>query len=675
MTGGVGTPFYCCPEILAKNTRHYGVKVDVYSLGIILFEMCHPFQTMMERSNTLRDLRAEIRFPPGFEALKADQATLIRSLISLDPTERPTTGQLLESDLLPSRMEDDILKEAVKTIASNPTLSLFNYLMEKLFALSIDEHIASRYLYTANITMSTSHLMARERTFARLTNIFRNHGAIKIDTPLLFPKDSASMPNSGVVAKFLDEGGTVVYMPYDLTVPWARHVALNGVSHQKRYSFSKVFRRSSPGFSPKELYECDFDIVGGPSTRHVSDAEILRTVVDIMEEFSKELGVNYVIKVNHYAILDGVLEVCGVERRDFGKVYMAIATLHWKCSWTQVVAALKEAGVAPTTIHRLAIYLKQKGELLACLAQLEDLLASKKDAMAGLADVKALARNLQAINIIPKFYLDLSLVHNYHYYDGIVFQAVNERATAPDFKTEIIMAGGRYDKLIRSFMPPNNVATPVICGIGVTIATEKIVNSAILYEQRQVKVKGVRNSSEIEVFVTSLGAPMSTEKLQVASQLWSMNIRADYSHVDYSTVEEIYSYCRLNSITWVIVLKERTYQTGMIKIRHIESKTESIISRKDLVDYILKAKKYRLMEPTPPLNESSTQMIALNTTQNEPLNIQVVIQGGDDIKGKLKKIEGTVKDAVSKMFRGFFQAKGTSIKVVAVDIPMAMVRE
>ncbi|GAM17325.1 hypothetical protein SAMD00019534_005000 [Acytostelium subglobosum LB1] len=681
MTGGVGTPFYCCPEIL-KNTKQYGVKVDIYSLGIILFEMCHSFQTQMERSKILHELRNEIKFPPGFEALKPDQSQLIRRMVSHNPNNRPTTKELLESELLPSRMEDDILKEAIKAIA-NPSLSLFNYLMEKLFGMSTDEHIISRYLYTANATLSQVHLLAREQTFARLTKIFKNRCAVRIDTPLLFPRDG-SAGNNLVSAKFMDEGGTVIYMPYDLTVPWARHVALHGISLSKRYSIAKVFREASPGFSPKELYECDFDIVGSPKTRHVSDAEILRTAVDIMEEFSRELGASYIIKINHYSTLDGVLEVCGVERRHHEQVYMAIATLHWKYTWTQVVASLRDIGLTQQCVNRLSVYLKQTGEMMTCIGQLESLLVGKKEALVGLTDLRMLARNLQAINIIHKFYLDLSLVHNYQYYNGIVFQVVSDRSNVASNepkpqKQEIVMAGGRYDKLIHSFLPPATMSN--ICGIGLTIASEKIVNSVISYEQRLVRTKGMHSLFDTEVFISSLGSNMLTEKLQVATQLWSMNIKADYSQTDYSTAEEIYHHCKENGITWVIILKERAYQTGSIKIRHIETKTESIISRKDLVDFILKAKKYRIMESGAPAGQSSgistsggATDIAVDT-QTELLNINVTIQGGEDIKNKLKKIEGTVKECISKMFKGFFLAKGSSIKVVAVDLPIATVKE
>lgn len=45
----------------------YNQKVDIYSLGIILFEMFHPIATGMERMKVLTDLRArDVRMPQGF---------------------------------------------------------------------------------------------------------------------------------------------------------------------------------------------------------------------------------------------------------------------------------------------------------------------------------------------------------------------------------------------------------------------------------------------------------------------------------------------------------------------------------------------------------------------------------------------------------------------------------
>ena len=50
MTGQIGTAMYVAPELGASRLTSYNQKVDLYSLGIIFFEMCYPpLATGMER--------------------------------------------------------------------------------------------------------------------------------------------------------------------------------------------------------------------------------------------------------------------------------------------------------------------------------------------------------------------------------------------------------------------------------------------------------------------------------------------------------------------------------------------------------------------------------------------------------------------------------------------------
>ena len=70
----------------------------------------------------------------------------------------------------------------------------------------------------------------------------------------------------------------VAYCRYDLTVPFARYVALNGVSSIKRYHIAKVYRRDNPQMNRgrfREFYQCDFDIAGSYPTM-VPDAEVIK---------------------------------------------------------------------------------------------------------------------------------------------------------------------------------------------------------------------------------------------------------------------------------------------------------------------------------------------------------------------------------------------------------------
>ena len=64
-SGVLGTSFYISPEI-ANGWPQYDSKVDLYSLGVVAFELWHPFATAMERVVVLRDLAEKGAMPPGW---------------------------------------------------------------------------------------------------------------------------------------------------------------------------------------------------------------------------------------------------------------------------------------------------------------------------------------------------------------------------------------------------------------------------------------------------------------------------------------------------------------------------------------------------------------------------------------------------------------------------------
>ena len=64
LTSGVGTKTYASPEQLKSVT--YDEKSDIFSLGIIFFELFHPFPTQMERSLALKQLKEKKLFPIDF---------------------------------------------------------------------------------------------------------------------------------------------------------------------------------------------------------------------------------------------------------------------------------------------------------------------------------------------------------------------------------------------------------------------------------------------------------------------------------------------------------------------------------------------------------------------------------------------------------------------------------
>ncbi|KAK9762175.1 hypothetical protein K7432_012345 [Basidiobolus ranarum] len=97
-TSKVGTITYASPEQLADPPQMYDQKADIYSLGIILFELYYPFSTLMERAQLLQNLRHGV-LPDEFLAKWPKESALVLWLMAEDPSKRPTAHEILEFDM------------------------------------------------------------------------------------------------------------------------------------------------------------------------------------------------------------------------------------------------------------------------------------------------------------------------------------------------------------------------------------------------------------------------------------------------------------------------------------------------------------------------------------------------------------------------------------------------
>ncbi|XP_075419237.1 eukaryotic translation initiation factor 2-alpha kinase 3 [Tenrec ecaudatus] len=119
-TGQVGTKLYMSPEqILGTNYSH---KVDIFSLGLILFELLYPFGTQMERVQTLSDVR-NLKFPPLFTQKYPREYVMVQHMLSPSPVERPEATDIIENavfeDLeLPGKT---VLRQRSRSLSSSGT--------------------------------------------------------------------------------------------------------------------------------------------------------------------------------------------------------------------------------------------------------------------------------------------------------------------------------------------------------------------------------------------------------------------------------------------------------------------------------------------------------------------------------------------------------------------------
>nr|XP_023015347.1 eukaryotic translation initiation factor 2-alpha kinase 1-like [Leptinotarsa decemlineata] len=89
----LGTKLYAAPEQIAGKCNF---KSDIYSLGIVLFELVENFGTDMERVLKITDLRKG-HIPSNLSVKYPDITQVISELVVRDPEKRPDTTTLLNT--------------------------------------------------------------------------------------------------------------------------------------------------------------------------------------------------------------------------------------------------------------------------------------------------------------------------------------------------------------------------------------------------------------------------------------------------------------------------------------------------------------------------------------------------------------------------------------------------
>lgn len=109
---------------------------------------------------------------------------------------------------------------------------------------------------------SPQQMALRQSVLDKIIDIFKKHGGESIDTPVFELKEVLTGKygeDSKLIYDLKDQGGEILSLRYDLTVPLARYLAMNKISHIKRYHIAKVYRRDSPSFARgryREFYQC-----------------------------------------------------------------------------------------------------------------------------------------------------------------------------------------------------------------------------------------------------------------------------------------------------------------------------------------------------------------------------------------------------------------------------------
>ena len=190
-----------------------------------------------------------------------------------------------------------------------------------------------------------------------------------------------------------DRGERDLALRYDLTIPFAKVVAMNPTIRMpfKRYEIGKVFRDGPIKTGRfREFTQCDVDIVGVES--QIAEAELMMMALDA---FSK-LDLNVTIHYNNRKLLTGMLEVFETAAEKINKVILVLDKLE-KVGLKAVTSELTEQGLSPTTVNLIQQFLIDKNN--TSYSYFEPFSEQNKQVKQGLEELKELESYLEFLGI------------------------------------------------------------------------------------------------------------------------------------------------------------------------------------------------------------------------------------------------------------------------------------
>ncbi len=367
------------------------------------------------------------------------------------------------------------------------------------------------------------------------------------------------------------KGITERALKYDLTIPFARYVAMN---HQqltfpfKRYQIQPVWRADRPQKGRyREFYQCDADIVGSNALLNETELALI-----YHEVFTRLKITGYELRINHRMILTALAEVCGGADK-LTNITIAIDKLD-KIGLEKVKEELTQRGLTPGQISIIEKYLTVSGTNEEILSALTLLIGETDAGKQGITELKYLDSELTERSPLDKtqnahLILDPTLARGLNYYTGTIFEA---KAPA-SVKMGSIGGGGRYDDLTGLF------GVPGIPGVGISFGVDRIYD---VMEELNLFPAGVHTGTQALFF--NLGQTESRKAFELVQQLRQKGVRCELYH-ESAKFDKQFKYAEKKNIPYVIIIGENELKENTCTIKNLANGRQESVAFSALPAY------------------------------------------------------------------------------------------
>jgi histidyl-tRNA synthetase len=393
-----------------------------------------------------------------------------------------------------------------------------------------------------------------------IEDVFIQYGCKPLETPILNYTDLLASKYGGgaeilqEMYTLSDRGKRDLALRYDLTIPFAKVVAMNPTLKMpfKRYEIGKVFRDGpiKPGRF-REFTQCDVDIVGVDS--QIAEAELMVMALDV---FNK-LNLSVTIKYNNRKLLTGMLKEFGTDAEKINNVVLILDKLE-KIGVNAVMSELIDQGLSKSTIRLIKRFLTDSTN--TSLSYFESFSKQNDQVRQGLDELKELSYYLDYLEINKQCVFNPFLARGLEIYTGTIYEIfLSDQSIRSS-----IGSGGRYDNAIGGLIG----TTDKFSTVGISFGLDVIYTAISTSENES------NQSSNVDYYVIPIGT--RKEALLVANDLRNRGYKVEYE-LGNKKVRKALEKANKEKVHCVVIIGEDEVKNNQYKIKDMFTGDERIV--------------------------------------------------------------------------------------------------
>lgn len=288
------------------------------------------------------------------------------------------------------------------------------------------------------MSLESKVLRGDERATYNLRKLYLRHGyshyrVSKFEEYDLYAKNKSFLVSENLLT-FTDTNGKLMALKPDVTLSIIKNVVADVKSSYKLYYDEHVYRTTSGGDGFREITQTGLESIGNIDL--FAESEVLMLAMKSLESISE----NFLLDISHMRLLEGLLENMGIDPSDMSDIFALVGSKNV----SGIRALCRKYEIASEEIEKLCTLTAMYLPIEKALESVKPYVAGEK-MQAAFEELSGICELIREYGIADKLYLDLSIVNDMNYYDGIIFKGfVNG---IPDS----ILSGGRYDRLMERF--------------------------------------------------------------------------------------------------------------------------------------------------------------------------------------------------------------------------------